>query len=71
MRHEGAPQRGKGIADLPATVRSVRISAASGRQVLSFWRSLGFQPTFELLREGQRFLILHAGVEMQARLLSA
>lgn len=71
LRHEGAPQRGKGIADLPATVRSVRISAASGRQVLPFWRSLGFRPAFELLKEGQRFLILHAGVEMQASLQRA
>lgn len=67
VRHEGAPQRGKGIAELAATVRSVTVSACTGRQVLLFWRGLGFEPDFELLREGQRYLVLHAGVEMQAR----
>ena len=67
VRHEGAPQRGKGMAELPAIVRSVVIAACTGEQVLPFWRSMGFQPAFELLREGQRYLIMHAGAELQAR----
>ena len=66
VRQEGAPQRGKGIADLPCTVRSVTVSACIGRQVPQFWSSLGFQPDFELLRVGARYLVMHGGIEMQA-----
>ena len=48
-------------------MRSVTVTACSGRQVLLFWGSLGFKPDFELLREGRQYLILLAGLEMQAR----
>ncbi len=39
MRHEGAPQRGKGMAELPVAVRTVTISRCGGEHVPDFWQA--------------------------------
>ena len=66
VRHEGAPQRGKGMTELPIAVRTVAVSHCAGERVLNFWQALGFRMDFELLRDGHSYTVLHAGVEIQA-----
>jgi hypothetical protein len=55
VRHEGLPSRGKGISELPATLRAVTDSACEGCDVLGFWRALGFVHAYSLIREGARY----------------
>ncbi len=38
VRHEGAPQRGKGMAELPVAVRTVSVSRCGGEHVPNFWQ---------------------------------
>lgn len=52
VRHEGMPLRGKGLADLPATVRAVNESSCVGADVLGFWTALGFQQRFSMIKQG-------------------
>ena len=39
VRHEGAPQRGKGMAELPVAVRTVAVSRCVGEDVPGFWQA--------------------------------
>ena len=66
VRHEGAPQRGKGMAELPVAVRTVAVTHCAGERVLEFWQALGFRTDFELLRDGYSYTVLHAGIETKA-----
>lgn len=59
MRHEGLPLRGKGAADLPATVRAVTLAQCSGKDVLAFWQAMGFQLGHEMLQEGHLYVLSH------------
>jgi hypothetical protein len=65
VRHEGLALRGKGVADAPATIRTVTEAGCSGEAVLQFWASLGFGVDYELIRIGRGFLVLHKQHEMQ------
>ncbi len=46
------PLRGKGAADLPATVRVVAESSCSGADIIGFWAALGFQRRYSMVKEG-------------------
>ena len=46
------PLRGKGLADLPATVRAVTESSCLGTDVLGFWTALGFQRQYSMIKQG-------------------
>lgn len=52
VRHQGMPLRGKGLADLPATVRVVTDSSCVGADVLGFWTALGFQRRYSMIKQG-------------------
>ena len=55
VRHEGLAARGKGISDLPATLRVVNESACEGCDVLGFWRALGFEHAYSMIKEGSLY----------------
>lgn len=46
------PLRGKGAADLPATVRAVTESGCSGADVIGFWTALGFLRRYSMVKQG-------------------
>ena len=72
VRHEGLAARGKGISDLPATLRVVNESACEGCDVLGFWRALGFEHAYSMIKEGSLyrcFVILRLPIPQQLPLL--
>lgn len=46
------PLRGKGAADLPATVRAVAESSCDSNDVVGFWKALGFQRRYSMVKQG-------------------
>lgn len=62
--HEGIPVRGKGFTDLPALVRSRTAATCAGAGSILFWTSLGFAVKYELVQEGQEFLICYGDHEI-------
>ncbi|KAK9837449.1 hypothetical protein WJX81_003604 [Elliptochloris bilobata] len=67
VRHEGAALRGKGVAELPASVRAVAEASCAGHAPLAFWGALGFVERFGFAREGRRYELEHGGLALQAR----
>ncbi len=66
VRHEGLPLRGRGAADLPATVRSVTVAECSGQDLQAFWEGFGFKVVHELVQQGHRY-VLQQAVQLEVR----
>ena len=54
----GLPLRGKQAARLKATVRSVTSAPCSGLGVPSFWKEMGLEHQYQLVRVGQLFTVV-------------
>ena len=54
----GLPLRGKQAARLKATVRSVTSAPCLGLGVPSFWRAMGLEHQYQLVRVGQLFTVV-------------
>ena len=48
--------RGKGVANLPATIRTVTQSIMEG-DAMGFWQAAGLVPAYGLVKTGSRFSI--------------
>ena len=57
VQHEGLPLRGRGVAELPAAVRTVTVAHCDGADVLAFWQAMGFWLDHEMIQEGHRFAL--------------
>eukprot|EP00884_Botryococcus_braunii_P003476 jgi/Botrbrau1/13129/Bobra.0187s0084.1 len=69
VRHEGLPVRGKGLAELPASVRSVVEVGFSGGDVRLFWGGLGFFLNHELVKKGFSWSVPWGSHTLQVRLV--
>lgn len=65
VRHEGLPVRGKGVTELPASVRSVAETALSVGDARLFWQGLGFQVHLEMVRTGCSWSLCWASHSLQ------
>mmetsp|Transcript_2547 Transcript_2547/g.6535 ORF Transcript_2547/g.6535 Transcript_2547/m.6535 type:complete len:215 (-) Transcript_2547:233-877(-) len=67
--HEGLPLRGPAVSSLPAAVREITESYCNSADALQFWKSLGGQPEYGLLKKGNEYICHHMGHELRVLLL--
>lgn len=62
--------RGRGVAELAATVRATTVVQCSGTDVAAFWQAMGFALTHEMVQDGHIFALQQRGITLNVSLFS-